>query len=172
MRSEPSPVIPGLRVIELEAFRDPRGWFVEAFAIGEWRFERDDGTPIEFVEDNVSFNHRGVIRGLHGDHRTWKLLTCVVGECFAVVVDNRSGPRSRRWESYELRAGATQLLIPAGCATGFAALEEPTVMTYKQSERYRGAAEQFTIRWDDPQLGVRWPVEEPIVSARDDGAEV
>lgn len=163
-----SETIEGLRSITLDAFGDGRGRFFEAFNADDWRFERPDGTPIGFVEDDYSVNCRGVVRGLHGDTRTWKLVTCVHGRCFTVVADWRDRSRPPVVETFLLDGEhPSQLLIPAGCATGFAALEDGTVFAYKQSERYLGASEQFSLRWDDPVLGIAWPVADPILSARD-----
>jgi dTDP-4-dehydrorhamnose 3,5-epimerase len=169
---EDSPVIPGLRRITPAVFRDERGEFAETWNADDYSFARDDGSPIEFVEDDVSVSNRHVLRGLHGDDRTWKLVTCTSGAMHLVVADCREGsPAYRRWEAFALDGrGWLQLLVPAGCATGFVALEDHTVFAYKQSERYRGPEGQFTVRWDDPALAIEWPVAEPILSKRDAGA--
>jgi dTDP-4-dehydrorhamnose 3,5-epimerase len=171
VRAIASRVIPGLQVIDLPVFRDNRGVFVEAFNVDQWRFLRDDGSVIKFVEDDYSISNRGVVRGLHGDRITWKLVSCLSGSCFAVVVDCRSGTVSRACESFALDSSSPrQVLVPAGCATGFASLEDGTVFAYKQSTRYRGADAQFTLRWNDPALAIEWPVEHAIVSERDAAA--
>lgn len=165
-----SEAIPGLVALRGPRFTDQRGLFVESFA-PDWQLRREDGGALEFVEDDYSVNRRGVIRGLHGDDRTWKLVSCAAGACFLVVVDLRRGPDAAVWESFDLDGvDPRHILIPAGCATGFASLEEPTIFTYKQSERYTGDASQFTIRWDDPDLAIPWPVADPILSDRDAGA--
>jgi dTDP-4-dehydrorhamnose 3,5-epimerase len=168
MRVAPSSTIPDLLAIEPPCSEDERGAFVEAFNVDEWRFSRPDGSAIEFVEDDYSVNRRNVVRGLHGDPRTWKLVSCMHGACFTVVVDYRPGPTRLRWESFELDGRRPrQLLVPAGCATGFASLADDTLFAYKQSARYRGAGEQFSLRWNDPAVGIDWPVGDPILSARD-----
>ena len=172
MRSEASAVIPGLRRIEPDVFRDERGEFVETFNADDYAFTRDDGTPIAFVEDDLSVSHANVLRGLHGDDRTWKLVQCAHGALFLAVVDCRRGSEAYlRWEGFDLSAAnRLQVLVPAGCATGLLALEDGTALAYKQSERYSGAERQFTVRWDDPAVGIAWPVEPPLLSARDASA--
>jgi dTDP-4-dehydrorhamnose 3,5-epimerase len=172
VRVEDSTVIPGLRRIEPAGFEDERGRFVETWNAGDYAFTRDDGSAIEFVEDDLSVSHRGVLRGLHGDDRTWKLVQCTQGSLHVVVADlRRDSDAYLRWEAFELTAAnRLQLLVPAGCATGLLALEDPSALLYKQSERYRGAGDQFTVRWDDPALGIEWPLDDPILSERDAGA--
>jgi dTDP-4-dehydrorhamnose 3,5-epimerase len=168
VRAIASTAIPGLLSIELPVFCDERGAFIEAFNAEEWRFRRDNGSLIEFVEDDFSVNRRNVVRGLHGDPVTWKLVSCINGACFTVVVDFRGGVSRLAWESFHLDARTPrQLLVPAGCATGFASLEDATVFAYKQSTRYRGAVAQFAMRWNDPALGIDWPVQHPVLSPRD-----
>ena len=169
MQVEDSTVIPGLRRIEPSVFRDERGGFVEIWNAGDYAFTREDGSPIAFVEDDFSVSRRHVLRGLHGDDRTWKLVQCVQGSVHLVVADlRRDSEAYLHWEQFELSAaGPLQVLIPAGCATGLVALEDPSALLYKQSERYRGAEGQFTVRWNDPALGIEWPVQEPVLSDRD-----
>jgi dTDP-4-dehydrorhamnose 3,5-epimerase len=172
VRVEASERIPGLRLITPEVFRDERGEFVELFNADDYFFEREDGTALDFVEDDLSVSRRNVLRGLHGDDRTWKLVQCVAGAMHVVVADMRRGTGSyRAWEGFGLAAAdRRQLLIPAGCATGLLALEDPSALLYKQTERYRGAEAQFTVRWDDPALGIEWPPCDPILSERDANA--
>jgi dTDP-4-dehydrorhamnose 3,5-epimerase len=169
MQVEDSTVIPGLRRIEPSVFRDDRGEFVEIWNAGDYAFTREDGSPIAFVEDDLSVSRRHVLRGLHGDDRTWKLVQCVRGSVHLVVADlRRESDAYLRWEPFELSAAnRLQVLIPAGCATGLVALEDPSALLYKQSERYRGAEGQFSVRWNDPALGIEWPVQEPVLSDRD-----
>jgi dTDP-4-dehydrorhamnose 3,5-epimerase len=164
----------GLRFIEGAPFRDERGSFVRTFDAEEYRFEDEAGRPLVFLEDDMSTSRRNVVRGLHGDANTWKLIHCAHGHLFMAVADMRSGSATHlHVDCFELRGGdGLQALIPAGCATGTACLSEIGVLAYKQTTRYGGAARQFTVRWDDPKLGIRWPVHEPIMSARDAGASM
>ena len=172
MQVAESPLIPGLRRITPRVFRDDRGEFLETWNADDYGFARDDGTPIEWVEDDLSISRRDVLRGLHGDDRTWKLVMCAHGSLHLVVADCRAdSPAYRRWEAFDLSdADREQLLIPPGCATGLLALTDPVVFAYKQSERYRGAEGQFTVRWNDPALAIDWPIDRPLLSERDAGA--
>ncbi len=172
METTDSLVIPGLKRIALRIFRDERGHFAETYNDDDHAFTRPDGTRVAFVEDDVSVSRGHVLRGLHGDDRTYKLIQCLHGAMYFVVADcRRDSPGYLRWEAHELSGDdPVQLLIPAGCAGGFVALSETAVLTYKQSERYRGEAGQFTVRWNDPALAIKWPVEQPLLSTRDASA--
>lgn len=169
MHKEHSTVIDGLIVIKPEVFSDTRGAFVCTWNARDYAFTDAAGNPIHFVEDDLSISSQNVIRGLHGDNETWKLVQCVHGSLFLVVADMRQGSLSwLRWQSFDLNDQTRlQVLIPAGCATGLACLSPIGVMTYKQSRLYGGATRQFSVRWDDPKLGIRWPIDNPILSTRD-----
>lgn len=163
MRITDSAAIPGLRRIEPSVFRDERGEFVETWNADDYAFAG------AFVEDDLSVSRKGVLRGLHGDNRTWRLVQCVAGAMYVVVADVRDG--ARQWEGFDLSAhNRLQVLVPPGCATGLAALEDPSILLYKQTERYRGPEGQFTVRWDDPSLDIEWPIDDPMVSDRDRNA--
>ena len=168
----PAPRIPGLQIFEPEAHEDPRGRFVETFRADDPRLHDLSGHPLTFVEDDLSFSRRGVLRGLHGDDRTWKLMQCVAGELFLAVVDLRPGsPTYRRWNGARLSAeNHRQILAPPGCVNGHLVLED-AVLLYKQTAYYRGADHQIAVRWDDPAIGVEWPLDEisaaPVLSDRD-----
>lgn len=169
MDVEDSSLIPGVKRITPVVFHDERGEFVETFNVDDYAFARPDGSPVVFVEDDMSVSRRHVLRGLHGDDQNYKLLQCLHGDMHLVVADcRRASPAYLRWEGYDLSGGErTQLFVPAGCATGFVALADATILAYKQSERYLGPGAQFTVRWDDPAFGIRWPVERPLLSPRD-----
>ncbi|MEM9596173.1 MAG: dTDP-4-dehydrorhamnose 3,5-epimerase [Acidobacteriota bacterium] len=163
-----SETIPGLKLLEPSIFEDARGQYVETFNRRDYRFHDAAGRPVDFVEDDISCSHAGVLRGLHGDDRTWKLVQCLRGEIYLVVVDMRAdSPALRRWQGFRLDdRNRHQVLIPAGCANGHYAVSD-CIFSYKQSELYRGAQHQFTVRWNDPALGIDWPVTEPLLSDRD-----
>lgn len=163
--------LPGVLLLEPRVFRDERGHFLETWLAG--RYE-DAGLPPVFVQDNVSVSHRGVLRGLHFQHphAQGKLVSVLRGAVFDVAVDVRRGsPTFGRWFGAELSAeNARQLWIPPGFAHGFQVVsEEDAVFLYKCTERYAPAAEH-TLRWDDPAVGVRWPLAEPILSVKDAAA--
>ena len=172
MRVEPSEVISDAKFILLEPFRDDRGELFASFSTLTHQFSDGGNEPIAFVEDDISVSRRGTLRGLHGDHETWKLMQCIVGEVQLAIVDMREGSDSYlRCETVVLdERERRQVLVPAGCAVGHLALSERSVMSYKQSRHYRGAGEQFTVRWDDPKLDIQWAVREPFLSDRDAGA--
>ena len=161
----------GLLVIRPRVFRDVRGAFFET-----WNQERysEAGLPAVFVQDNVSISQRGVLRGLHAQrapHEQGKLVTVLHGRAFDVAVDIRSGsPTYGKWHSIELDADVgTQFYIPPGFLHGFVALEDDTVFSYKCTSPYRPDAE-FSVRWDDPALGIMWPLADVVMSAKDAGA--
>jgi len=167
-----SKIIEGLQVISPEVFRDQRGEFFETFNTREYSFADENGEKIEFLEDDVSVSKRSVLRGLHGDSNTWKLVQCLVGQLFYVVVDMRENSKTyKKVETIELNeTNRNQLLIPAGCANGHLVLSEKAVLSYKQSQFYSGQKNQYTVRWNDPSLQIDWPVEAPILSDRDNNA--
>ncbi len=161
----------GLLVIRPRVFRDARGAFHET-----WNQARylESGLSVSFVQDNVSISRRGVLRGLHAQrapHEQGKLVTVLHGRAFDVAVDIRTGsPTYGQWHSIELDAGAgTQFYIPPGFLHGFVALEDDTVFSYKCTSLYRPDAE-FSVRWDDPLLGISWPLTDVEVSPKDGAA--
>ena len=162
-----SSAIAGLLVIERDIFADKRGRFLALHIEGEL-----DGwteKPLRFREDSASFSSRGVLRGLHGDTTTWKLLQCVAGRVFLAVADLRPGSVTYRKTFHLTLEGErpVQILIPAGCVNGQQCLSDHSIVIYKQSDIYQGAQRQLTISWKDPRLAIPWPVAEPILSARD-----
>lgn len=162
--------LPGVLRIHPRVFRDHRGHFLET-----WRRERyaEVGVPTEFVQDNVALSRRGVLRGLHYQHPEpqGKLITVVEGEVFDVAVDVRRGsPTFGRWHGEVLDGGeGVQLWIPEGFAHGYVVLSERAVLAYKCTRAYNPGADRG-IRWDDPEIGIDWPVGEPVLSEKDAAA--
>lgn len=159
--------VPGVLLIAPDAFHDERGWFSELYRLERYRAA---GITDSFVQDNVSVSARGVIRGLHlqEPNAQAKLVSVVQGEVFDVAVDLRVGsPSFGRWAGALLsEANHHQLLIPEGLAHGFAVLSESAIVHYKCTKAY-AADSELTIRWDDPDLAIDWPVRDPILSAKD-----
>lgn len=157
----------GVLLLTPRRFPDDRGSFAEL-----WEGERYRalGLPATWAQDNISVSRRGVIRGLHFQwpRAQGKLVTVLHGEVLDAMVDVRVGSPTFgqaltvTLSSRDLR----QIWIPRGIAHGFCAVEEGTVLGYKCDGRYDPAAER-TLRWDDPALGIRWPVDDPIVAAKD-----
>lgn len=161
----------GVVVIESRRSQDTRGYFLEAWK-GSLLIEIGCKKPI--VQDNVTWSHRGVLRGLHlqSPHDQDKLVSVLAGEVFDVVVDARFGsPTFGQWISISLSSdNGRQLFVPAGFAHGFCALSEGALVTYKCTEEYHPESE-LTIAWNDPQIGIRWPIESPLLSAKDSAAK-
>ena len=154
----------GVVEFELDAFEDHRGVYVETY--NEDAYCRA-GAP-KFVADDYSMSRRHVLRGLHGDQVTWKLITCLLGEIYFVVLDPRPDSAQRgQWQSFMLTENnRRQVLVPPGFANGHLVLSERAIFHYKQSQYY--SKDQFTIRWNDPAHDIWWPVRTPILSRRDE----
>ena len=160
--------LPGVLVIEPRVFGDERGFFLET-----WQRERyaAAGIPPGMVQDNQSFSRRGVLRGLHiqHPHAQGKLVQVYQGEVFDVAVDLRRGsPSFGRWIGVTLSgADKRQLWVPPGFAHGFLVTSETALFAYKCSDYYHPETE-FSVRWDDPEIGIRWPLEGvPELSQKD-----
>jgi dTDP-4-dehydrorhamnose 3,5-epimerase len=161
--------IPGVLIFEAPVYRDDRGYFREAF-----RRETllKAGVDLNWEQDNLSVSTKNVVRGLHYQlfRPQAKLIQVVHGAVFDVVVDlRRSSPTYGEHVTFDLRAGdGRSVLIPAGFGHGFAALEPDTAFLYKVSENYLPGGDR-TILWNDPELGIGWPVSEgeAIVSDKD-----
>ena len=160
--------IDGLVLIEPEVHGDERGFLVETFRADEWRRL---GVDDEFVQENHSRSTlKGTLRGLHfqTDPGQAKLVRCLRGKIWDVAVDlRRSSPTFGRWEGHGLDDSLhRQLLIPVGFAHGFCVLSDVADVAYKLSSVYAGASEG-AIAWDDPEIGIEWPVSDPLLSERD-----
>lgn len=160
--------LPGLALISLKRFGDDRGWFAETWQVDRYR---ELGTGAGFVQDNLVRSVRGVLRGLHAQqpHPQGKLVQVLEGRIFDVAVDLRVGsPAFGRWQGVELSGEEpTQFYVPPGFAHGYYVLSETALISYKCSDLYHPEAE-IGIRWDDPDLGIGWPLQgEPLLSAKD-----
>ncbi|MGC9375618.1 MAG: dTDP-4-dehydrorhamnose 3,5-epimerase family protein [Bacteroidales bacterium] len=126
---------------------------------------------LNFKHDKFAESKNNVLRGLHGDHKTWKLVSCVWGELYEVVVDMRKeSPTYKKWDAFVLSSKEyKQVLIPPGFVNGYYVKSEQAVFHYKLAYDgdYIDAGEQMTFRWDDPELGIEWPCTDPILQARD-----
>ena len=170
MKVTPDVALPEVLLVEPRVFRDARGSFCELYNAERYAAA---GLHASFAQDNLSRSTRGVLRGLHLQHPRGqgKLVTVLAGAVFDVAVDVRRGsPTFGRWTGYTLTAdGAHQLWIPPGFAHGFLVLEERSLVWYKCTALY-SAADELTVRWDDADVGVRWPDAAPILSAKDAAA--
>ena len=159
--------LPGVLVVHPKIHSDARGYFLETFNAERYLAA---GVPDYFVQDNVSFSKANVLRGLHLQHPSGqgKLVYVLEGEIFDVAVDVREGsPEFAQWTGEILSAGnGLQLYIPEGFAHGFCVLSDTARVAYKCTANYDAAAE-LTVRWDDPDIGIHWPVREPVLSKKD-----
>ncbi len=160
--------IPGLVVIQPKVFPDGRGFFMESYKASE--FARA-GIPAQFVQDNHSSSVRGVLRGLHYQLPPFaqgKLVRVLEGRVWDVAVDIRTNsPTKGKWFGTELSADDRRMLyIPEGFAHGFVTLSDRAQFFYKCTAEYNKECEAG-IRWDDPKLGIRWPISEVTVSEKD-----
>ena len=160
--------IPGVALIELDVFRDPRGFFLETF---HRRKFQEHGLPGEFVQDNHSFSAaRGILRGMHAqlEHPQGKLVRAVIGEVLDVAVDLRpDSPSFGKWMAEVLsQDNFRQLYVPPGCAHGFLVLSEVAHVEYKCTELY-DRSDEIGLAWDDPEVGIQWPEDAPLLNDRD-----
>lgn len=160
--------LPGVRLLEPKVFGDARGFFLES-----WNRQTfaELGFNLDFVQDNHSRSARGVLRGLHYqlDDPQGKLVRVTSGAVFDVAVDVRkSSPHFGQWVGYELSADNHRMLwIPPGFAHGFLVLSDSADFLYKTTAYYNPQSDRG-IRWNDPLIGVKWPLEgEPMLSAKD-----
>ena len=162
--------LPGVILVEPVVHRDSRGFFLETY--NERRY-REAGIGGTFVQDNHSRSARGTLRGLHFQVRRpqGKLVRAVAGEMFDVAVDIRRGsPTFGRWVGARLSAeNFRQIYVPPGFAHGFCVLSEVGEVEYKCTELY-DPQDELGIAWNDPQIGIEWPVDDPLVSSRDAAA--
>lgn len=171
-RFRQSPSIPEIIIIEPETFLDERGWFLESYRKSD--FEKH-GIPFDFKQDNHSRSiARGTLRGLH--YQKWpaaqaKLVRCVVGEVLDVAVDIRKGsPTYSKWVSANLSCeNHLMMWVPEGFAHGFLVTTGIAEVEYKLTAEYDQAQDR-AIRWDDPVIGIKWPISNPVLSEKDAAA--
>ncbi len=162
--------LPGVLIIEPKVFGDERGFFMESW---NGRRYEEAGLPGRFVQDNLSYSSHGVLRGLHfqNPNPQGKLVSVLRGEVFDVAVDIRVGsPTFGRWTGTTLSAeNKRQLWVPPNFAHGFVVTGEVALFSYKCTDYYNAQTEG-TVLWDDPDVGIEWPVEQPTLSEKDSAA--
>ena len=156
----------GVLMIKPSVFEDHRGEYVETY---NEELYRSKGIDVHFVQDDISVSSKHVLKGIHGDAETWKLVSCLEGKFYLVVLNN--DPESSQylqWQSFVLSEyNRQQILIPPLFGNGHVVLSERAMFHYKQNTYYNPSG-QFTYVWDDPKLGIWWPIKEPIISRRDE----
>ncbi|OGV65307.1 MAG: dTDP-4-dehydrorhamnose 3,5-epimerase [Lentisphaerae bacterium RIFOXYA12_FULL_48_11] len=156
----------GVLLIQLDSFEDHRGEYVETYNEAEYRAA---GIDIAFKQDDYSISKKNVLRGLHGDSETWKLITCPFGKLYLVVVNCvESSKDFGKWDAFVLSdRNHRQVLIPPKFGNGHLVLSDEAMFGYKQSSYYNPGT-QFSYKWNDPMFNIWWPVSNPILSRRDE----
>ena len=156
-------IFPEIIVSQAQSFEDYRG---ELFTIHK---KGDFG--LEFNHDKVSISKKNVLRGLHGDDKAWKLITCLSGEIYLVIVDYRKDSKNYlKWDSIVLTSkNKKSILVPPGFANGHLVLSQEATFFYKWAYdgEYPDVTNQFSINWEDPKIGIDWPIKNPVLSDRD-----
>lgn len=157
----------GVLLITPDVFNDHRGSYVESYNIAEYTAA---GIPQLFVQDDFSISEKNVLRGIHGDNKTWKLVSVPQGVVDLVVVNwDNQHPQYKQWQNFWLdEHHYQQVLIPPKFGNGHLVLSHFAIFHYKQTTYYDPSS-QFTIPWNDPELAIDWAVKNPITSERDKG---
>tara|TARA_R110001583_G_scaffold84394_1_gene222007 strand:- start:120 stop:599 length:480 start_codon:yes stop_codon:yes gene_type:complete len=158
-------LIGGVEIIKPDVFTDYRGDLWTTWKKDEFKVD------LEFNHDKISTSRKHVLRGIHGDFKSWKLVTCLYGEIYFVILDNRkSSDTFGKWESMVLDdKNKKQVLLPPGVGNGFLVMSNHCVFGYKWSYNgnYPDVDDQFSIKWNDTSVGIHWPIQNPILSERD-----
>ena len=156
----------GVIIIKPSIFEDFRGEYVETYNEREYK---EKGVACNFIQDDISISKRNVLRGIHGDAETWKLISCMFGRFYFVVVNcNTESPMFGKWQSFTLSdKNRWQILVPPKHGNAHFVLSETAIFHYKQTTYYNPKG-QFSYTWNDPRFNIWWPVKHPIVSRRDE----
>ena len=153
----------GVKLIKPNVHEDYRGTNFESYNASEYY-----KIPNQFVVDSISTSRKHVLRGIHGDHRTTKLISCLYGTIYFVVLDCRSGSKTfHQWQAFTLSdRNKYQVLVPPGFGNAHLVMSDECVFSYKLDQHYERSS-QFTLRWNDDQFNIYWPIKHPILSERD-----
>jgi dTDP-4-dehydrorhamnose 3,5-epimerase len=159
----------GVKLIKPAIFEDFRGLYVETYNRDLYQ---KSGIDVDFVQDDISISSEHVLRGIHGDSETWKLISCHMGSFYLIVVNNDpTSSQYRQWQGFTLSENNHhQVLVPPKFGNGHVVMSERAMFHYKQNTYYNPAG-QFTIRWDDPNYSMWWPIKNPILSRRDEAGK-
>ncbi len=155
----------GVLLIELDVFDDFRGQYVETY---NEKLYKEKGIDVKFVQDDIATSSKNVLRGIHGDLEDWKLVSCLYGKIYVVVVNCDTDSKNfGQWQAFTLSdAKRQQILIPPKHGNSYLTLSDMSVYHYKQSTYYNRSS-QFTYKWNDPRFKISWPIKNPILSQRD-----
>lgn len=168
---ENSKIIGGVKILTPRIYKDHRGENIETYNQKEYNCLTDEkGAPLKFVIDTISISRKDVLRGMHGDMVTWKLIQCLYGTIYFVIADvRRERPSYRKWEKLILNdKKRQQVLVPPGCLNGHLCLSESCIFSYKKTEYYKGVESEIAMKWNSLELNISWPIKNPILSRRDD----
>jgi len=155
-----------------DIFEDFRGQYVETYneKLYTEAIKRMTGHEVKFIADDISTSPKNVLRGIHGDSKTWKLIDCLHGRIYVVIVNcDEESKNFTKWEAFTLTdRNRQQVLVPPKFGTSHLVLSNKAIFHYKQSTYYDpGVLRQFTYRYNDSKFNIRWPIENPILSERD-----
>ncbi|MBA7580850.1 dTDP-4-dehydrorhamnose 3,5-epimerase [subsurface metagenome] len=153
-------------LIKLDVFEDYRGEYVETY---NEELYRKKGINIKFIQDDISLSTKNVLRGIHGDSETWKLISCLYGKFYLIVVNcDVESENFGKWESFVLSdVNRLQVLVPPKYGNAHLILSDKAIFHYKQSTYYN-PEKQFTYKWNEPKFNIWWPIKNPILSQRDE----
>lgn len=157
-----------ITIIPPTIYEDFRGQYIETY---NKTIYGKSGIDLDFLQDDISVSRKHVLRGIHGDQNTWKLISCLYGSFYLVVVNNDpESSQYRKWTSFTLSdTNRLQVLVPPKFGNGHLILTEAAIFHYKQTTEYHRES-QFTIAYNDPVYNIWWPIKDPIVSMRDRGS--
>ena len=151
-------------------FKDFRGFYVETY---NEKIYKKCGINHKFIQDDISVSKKNVLRGIHGDNKTWKLISCLYGEFYLVVVNNDK--KSKNFKKHILikvsDKNRLQVLVPPKHGNGHLVTSNEAIFHYKQTTEYDRKS-QFTIKWNDKTLNINWPIKKPILSKRDNFEDI
>ena len=158
-----------VKIFEHSISNDIRGNIWTSFSSENFDCHLPDN--LKFKHDKFSQSSKNVLRGIHGDSKSWKLVTCVFGRIFQVVIDLREGSDSyRKYESFKIDSECPiSILIPPGMGNAYYVESDKAVYHYKLAYEgeYIDADQQFSVKWDDPKINIEWPTNQPLLSERD-----
>ena len=163
-----SNILDDVKIITPSIFSEKRGEIWTSYTTESVGSLLPDG--LNFAHDKFSNSNQNVLRGIHGDSKSWKLVSCLHGEILQVVVDMRETSKTfLKWEKFHLGPDRSAILIPPGLGNAFLVLSETATYHYKLAYEgeYIDADDQFTVSWNDPRLNISWPIDDPIMSERD-----
>jgi dTDP-4-dehydrorhamnose 3,5-epimerase len=146
-------------------FKDRRGQFIEIY--NEALYKKN-GIKMKFVQDDISISKKNVLRGIHSDSKSWKLVSCIYGKLYVVIVNcNEKSKDFGKWQSFIIsEKDKQQILIPPKYGCVHLVLSKKAIFSYKQSEYY-DPKRQFTYKWSDPRFKIKWPIKKLVLSKRD-----